>query len=266
MKVLKHHKQQGKISKNTFTYSFLLKMNIRFNLVILILFFHLNTSWGQSENLGTWNILNLKYKINKKWSVLGEGQVRSLQLYSNFHYIEYKSWMNYQYDSHMGLSLGVGNYQTFNENGNFRLPRNNNEIRIWPQITLNQTIGLIRIEQRYRAECRFTSSGYRNRFRYRVGLALPLGKTIDGFKHFQLNASNELFFTDKEPYFERNRIVFSLNYKPNLTTVIQVGYLHQFDYKINDETGRDFLQIGFFFELFHKPSEKEIEDIDLKDN
>jgi hypothetical protein len=32
----------------------------------------------------------------------------------------------------------------------------------------------------------------------------------------------------------------------------QVGYLHQFDYKINDETGRDFLQIGFYVELAKK--------------
>ncbi len=229
-------------------------------------FFHFNVSWSQSNVLGTWNILNLKYKIDKNWSVLGEGQVRSLQLYANFHYIEYKSWLNYQYDDHLGLSLGIGNYQTFNENGNFTFPRNNNEIRIWPQITLNQKIGLIKIEQRYRAECRFTSFGYRNRFRYRIGIAIPFGKTIDGFKHFQLNASNELFFTDKEPYFERNRIILALNYKPNHTTSIQLGYLHQFDYKINDETGRDFLQIGFFFELFQKPSKNEIENIDLNDN
>jgi hypothetical protein len=28
-----------------------------------------------------------------------------------------------------------------------------------------------------------------------------------------------------------------------------LGYLHQFDYKINDETGRDFLQIGCYFDL-----------------
>jgi len=27
---------------------------------------------------------------------------------------------------------------------------------------------------------------------------------------------------------------------------IQIGYLHQFDYKTKDETGRDFLVIGFF--------------------
>jgi hypothetical protein len=28
--------------------------------------------------------------------------------------------------------------------------------------------------------------------------------------------------------------------------------LHQFDYKINDETGRDFLQLGVSHEIFKK--------------
>jgi hypothetical protein len=28
-----------------------------------------------------------------------------------------------------------------------------------------------------------------------------------------------------------------------------LGYLRQFDYKINDETGKDFIQIGYFLDL-----------------
>jgi len=104
---------------------------------------------------------------------------------------------------------------------------------------------------RYRAEFRFTSQGYRNRFRYRIGASYPFGKDKKGYKPFQISTSNELFFTDREPYFERNRLLFSLAFKPSKTTSIQIGYLHQFDYKINDETGRDFLQVGYYIDL-HK--------------
>ena len=75
-----------------------------------------------------------------------------------------------------------------------------------------------------------------------------------------------MFFTDKEPYFERNRLLFTFNYKLNKTTTLQIGYLHQFDYKINDETGRDFLQLGYFIEIFRKQSTKNTIDTDLKDN
>ncbi len=75
-----------------------------------------------------------------------------------------------------------------------------------------------------------------------------------------------MFFTDREPYFERNRMLVAFNYKLSRSKTLQVGYLHQFDYKINDETGRDFLQIGFFIELFKKHSKNSNYDIELKDN
>jgi long-subunit fatty acid transport protein len=146
------------------------------------------------------------------------------------------------------------------------LPKNNDEFRIWPQIVLSQSIGKFTIEQRYRAEMRFTSNGYRNRFRYRLGLSYPFGEEKNGYKPFQINASNELFFTNNEPYFERNRVLISLNYKPTKTTTLQVGYLHQFDYKINDETGRDFLQIGYFIDLFRRQSASNKFTSEIKDN
>ena len=143
------------------------------------------------------------------------------------------------------MTLGAGSYQTYKEGGNFLLPKNNDEFRIWPQITLSQTIGKLKIEQRYRAEFRFRNIGYRNRFRYRLGISYPFGKETIGYKPFQIGVSNEIFFTNKEPFFERNLILATFNYKPTKATTVQAGYTHQFDYKINDETGRDFIIAKF---------------------
>ncbi len=214
-------------------------------------FFFFNFSLqAQKNDLGSWNILNLKYNVNDKWNVFAETQLRSLKFYNHYHYYEYKGGFNFKADKNLILTLGAGSYQTYKEGGNFVLPKNNDEFRIWPQVLLNQNIGKFKIEQRYRAEFRFTSNGYRNRFRYRLGAAYPFGKNKKDFKPFQISASNELFFTDKEPYFERNRILLGFNYKPTKSLTFQIGYLHQFDYKINDETGRDFLQIGVFIEFF----------------
>ncbi|MBL0009003.1 MAG: DUF2490 domain-containing protein [Saprospiraceae bacterium] len=81
-----------------------------------------------------------------------------------------------------------------------------------------------------------------------------------------MSASNEIFFTDKEPYFERNRMLLAFNYKPSKASTIQIGYLHQFDYKINDETGRDFFLIGYFIELSRKTAPITSMDTDIKDN
>ncbi|WP_353084308.1 DUF2490 domain-containing protein [Flavobacterium sp.] len=232
----------------------------------IVFYYSINTITAQTFDLGSWNILNLKYNLDEKLSFFGEGQMRSLKFYNDFHYYEFKGGINFKVHKNVKLSLGAGSYQTYKEGGDFVLPKNNNEFRIWPQFILFQSIYKLKIEQRYRAELRYTSNGYRNRFRYRLGVSYPFGKLRNEYKPFQVSASNELFFTDKEPYFERNRMLLAFNYKPSKATTIQIGYLHQLDYKINDETGRDFFQIGYFIELFRTTSQNTIIDSDIKDN
>jgi Protein of unknown function (DUF2490) len=228
--------------------------------------FSINTASAQTFDLGSWNILNLKYNFDEKLSVFGEAQLRSLKFYNNFHYYEYKGGINYKVHKNLMMTLGAGSYQTYKEDGDFVLPKNNDEFRLWPQVILFQSIGKLKIEQRYHAEFRFTSNGYRNRFRYRLGVSYPFGKELNNYKPFQVSASNEIFFTNKEPYFERNRMLIAFNYKPSKATTLQIGYLHQFDYKINDETGRDFLQIGYFVEIYRNKKPNTSIDIDIKDN
>ncbi len=224
------------------------------------------TSTAQTVNIGSWNTLNIKYTQSEQWSLFAEAQLRSLRFYDDFHYYEYKGGINYKAGKNIALTIGAGSYQTFAEGGNFVEPKNNDEFRLWPQINVFQTIGKIKIEQRYRAEQRFTSNGYRNRFRYRLGASYSFGKEKSGFKPYQISASNEIFFTDNEPYFERNRALLAFNLKVSRASTIQVGYLKQFDYKINDETGRDFLVVGLYFELFGKTGTEMDQPDVLKEN
>jgi long-subunit fatty acid transport protein len=235
-------------------------------LIVVGLCFSVNTISAQNFDLGSWNILNIKYNHDDKWSFFGEAQLRSLKFYSNFHYFEYKGGINYKVLKNVRLTLGSGSYQTYKEGGDFVLPKNNDEFRLWPQVVLIQSIGRLKVEQRYRSEFRFTSNGYRNRFRYRLGFSYAFGKERQDYKPFQVSASNEIFFTNKEPYFERNRFLLAFNYNSSKSTTIQIGYLHQFDYKINDETGRDFFQIGYSIELFRKTKQNSFIDKEINDN
>lgn len=235
-------------------------------LPIIIIFLWTNRTTAQTTDLGSWNILNVKYNYTDNLSFFGEAQLRSLKYYSDFHYYEYKGGIDYKVHKNVKLTLGAGSYQTYKEGGDFVLPKNNDEFRLWPQLIFSQSIGKLKIEQRYRAEFRFTSNGYRNRFRYRLGVSYPFGKEKNEFTPFQINVSNELFFTNKEPYFERNRLLFAFNYKPLKSTTLQIGYLYQFDYKINDETGREFFVIGFYYDIFRKSSSKQEDDLELKTN
>ena len=58
----------------------------------------------------------------------------------HFHYYEIKGGFDYRLQKNVKLTLGAGTYQTYKEGGDFVLPKNNNEFRVWPQITLNQNI------------------------------------------------------------------------------------------------------------------------------
>ena len=65
-------------------------------LVFIALYFSMNEIAAQTNELGSWNILNLKYNQNQKLSFFGEAQLRSLKLYTNYHYYEYKGGFNYK--------------------------------------------------------------------------------------------------------------------------------------------------------------------------
>lgn len=205
--------------------------------------------FAQNNSLGSWNIIHFKGSLSKKLSYFAEAQIRSLKYYNDFHYHEFKGGITYEINGQLRASVATGKYDTYREGGDFVLPKNNDEFRLWPQLLLTQKLGKFILEQRGRVEMRFSKNGYRNRFRYRLGLNYPFGKNDKDFNPFQLSASNEIFFTDNEPYFERNRFFLSASYRLSKLFSTQMGYLRQFDYKINDETGRTFFLIGLYFDV-----------------
>ncbi len=74
-------------------------------LVLLMHALLVNYSLAQTFDLGTWSILNVKYNLNEKWSVWGEGQIRSLKFFTNFHYYEYKGGINYKSTKNLALTI-----------------------------------------------------------------------------------------------------------------------------------------------------------------
>lgn len=223
------------------------------------------TLFSQSSSLGSWNVFHASYKYSPHWQLFAEAQVRSLRFYHHFHYYEYKAGFLWKAADFLRLGAGAGQYVTFSEGGNFVRPLNVSEWRLWPQVTLIQPTGPLLLEHRYRLELRFTSLGFRERYRYRFALSFPWGKKDKSFARLQTGAGTELFFSSRAPYFERVRLQTHVNYKPSTSLTFQIGYLYQFDYKIVDETGRHFFQTGLYLEIFRrkKPSDPEP---DNKDN
>jgi hypothetical protein len=218
----------------------------------LLCLFTLSTLHLQAQNqsdLGSWNVLSIKSPISDRWGVFLEGQIRSLKFYHHFHYHEIKGGVNYALDKNFSFAIAGGKYDTYQEGGNFVTPRASDEFRLFQQVTMSQYLHRVKFEHRYRAEQRFTKNGYRNRFRYRMQAVLPLNQPKIEPKAWYLTANGEVFFTDTPPYFERIRTYLGAGYQLTKRVGIQAGYLHQFDYRLVDETGRDFFQLSFLWDL-----------------
>ncbi|MFN3341584.1 MAG: DUF2490 domain-containing protein [Flavobacteriales bacterium] len=237
----------------------------RMAIYVMVLFFNAKL-YAQTEGLGSWNIFQIRYAVNTQWSFFAETQIRSLRLYNHFHYHEYKAGASRKLNEFLTVSLGAGDYDTYTEGGNFFSPKRNDEFRLWPQVVVIQTLGKLRIEQRFRYEARFSSADFRNRFRFRLGIQYPIGKKTETGHRHQLAVNNELFFSNVEPYFERNRFQAMWNYHLNKKLFIQLGYLYQFDYRLNDETGRDFLVVGWVFDLHHSNDTTTTEKYKVEDH
>jgi Protein of unknown function (DUF2490) len=226
-------------------------------LIILTSLFSSSQLLTAQTSLGSWNIITLKMPLRQKWALFGEAQIRSLKFYSNFHYYEYKAGVQYKLHKQLTIAIGVGNFDTYASGDNFKTPIVNDETRTWMQLTMNQPLQRLKMEHRYRAEQRWTSNGFRNRFRYRLGITLPIQKQIVEPAGFYAYAWNELFFTNTAPYFERNRVSAGMGHTFRTPFSVQLGWVNQFDYRINDETGRNFLQLSLLFNILLKKSSNE---------
>lgn len=216
------------------------RTNFRFAVIICHLLVFGSTNLD--AQLGSWTILNGKLALDSSWQISVEGQLRSLSFYDQFHYYEYKTALTYSVSQNRSITGGIGSYRTFLPGGNFRTPAMVKEIRSWAEFTLFDPGRFLALEHRYRIEQRYTNNGFRNRFRYRIGGLIPLGKK----SQFYLAGWEEVFLTNRAPYFERIRSSIVLGRKSSLMT-IHAGFLHQFDYKINNEIKKVFFQLSMSF-------------------
>jgi hypothetical protein len=212
----------------------------------------LGCSYFAQAQTGTWNVLSFKTSLNQKWGAFAEGQIRSLKFYDDFHYHEFKGGVSYAFDKNFSFAVATGKYDTYLSGGDFVTPKSSDEVRLFEQMTMSQTLTRVKFEHRYRAEQRFTKFGYRNRFRYRFQMVIPINRNKVEPKSWFINTSGEIFFRDTPQYFERLRAFVGTGYQFTTTHTLMIGYMHQFDYRLVDEIGKNFLYVSFLFDLHNK--------------
>jgi len=168
----------------------------------------------------------------------------------NFYYHELKGGINYKLNKNAAVFIGTGQYGTYANGGNFKRPMATHEFRLWEQLVVNNYIGRVKMEHRYRIEQRWVNHKYRNRFRYRLNPVIPINKSSVTKGTLFATLHDEVFFTSKAPYFERNRVFGGLGYMISRPLTLQVGFMRQFDYSAAGvSTNKNFVQTTLFFRL-----------------
>ncbi len=216
---------------------------------------------AQTPGLGTWNVLTGRFNYNSKWNAFIELQLRSQQTFNHFNYHEVKGGIGYAIHPTLTAVIGTGRYITYQLNDNFKTPFLVTENRLWQQLIWNQSFKNVRIEHRLRAEQRYTSNGYRNRFRYRLSGIIPLNNKTITNKTLFINTSNEFHLNNEGVFFEQNRYYLGGGYNFNSQLSLQVGWIYRSDFFTQNRAQyKNFLQTSLQF-TFSKSKNATIKNI-----
>jgi hypothetical protein len=218
-------------------------------LTVAILFIY-NIGKSQSHTLSTWGVLNTEIHFHKKCTAFFETQIRSANFFKDFNYHELKVGGQYTPSDKWSMLAGVGQFTTYNTSGDFDSPVVH-EFRVWEQLTLNNKLGRVKIDHRYRVEQRYISKDEINRFRYRLNVAVPINNKDVTNNTLYAVANDEIFFTNTAPYFQRNRLYGGAGFTFNKYCAVQVGLMRQFDMRKDETTSyKDFLQATLYLDVF----------------
>lgn len=210
------------------------------------------------NNLGSWNVFIIKDQISKKISFNGEFNFRSNTFHSTYDYCEYKVGLGYSFTKNFGIAVGTGGYNTSLTGSFLTTQPSQKEFRTWLDFLLKNSYKRLNFDHRGRIEQRFTNTGYKNRLRYRLTLIVPVNKPTLADKTFFLASSDELFFGQSNPCYEKNRFYVGAGYKLNENFTFHAGNMRQIDYKKNNYVGKNYLQLMIIYNITNKIHDKDL--------
>ena len=195
---------------------------------LFLLLFILSVSvFSQEEQTGNWLMYFGTNRVNDKFSIHSEIQYRNHTLSpNNIEQLLLRVGLNYHLSDKAMVTVGYAYIPSYVFESEQKHPETR-EHRIWQQLILTNNIGRVKFEHRYRIEQRWVNSNYKNRFRYRLMLFIPLNKPIIEKGSLFLGLYDEIFINTEEPFFDRNRLYGALGYQINKLVGIQVGLMYQ---------------------------------------
>lgn len=183
-------------------------------------------AFSQNSDFGNWLIYIGNKKINAKWNIHNEVQYRNYNAIGDLEQLLLRTGIGYNVSENNNVLLGYGYILSENYIGETSDKISVNEHRIYQQFSTKQSIGSIKLNHRYRFEQRFVEDDFKMRFRYFLGLNVPLSNQETN--RFYISAYNEIFLNTKTSIFDRNRLYSGIGYNINKSLKIEAGYMNQF--------------------------------------
>lgn len=198
---------------------------------------------SQESNLGNWLIYIGNKKLTSKWNIHNEVQYRNYNAIGDLEQLLLRTGVGYNLtENNNNVLFGYGYILSENYVGSTDEKAAINEHRIFQQFTTKQAFWKVKLSHRYRFEQRFIEANFKMRFRYFLGLNIPLQTKESGKNALYLSAYNEIFLNTASSVFDRNRVYGGLGYKFSDAVKLELGYMNQFF----ENAGRDQINIITF--------------------
>ncbi|WP_137905571.1 DUF2490 domain-containing protein [Chryseobacterium sp. 2VB] len=198
-------------------------------------------TFAQKNDLGAWYMYFGNNKISKKLNWHNEIQYRNFDALGDLEQLLIRTGIGYDLtENNNNVLLGYG--FILSQPYVYGEKKENIEHRIFQQYITKQKFGRFYLQHRYRLEERFLQDDFRMRFRYMLGLNIPITQKELLPKTLYASVYNEIFLHFNSPVFDRNRVYGALGYVINKNMRIEAGYMNQ----IQENRNRGQIQIGFY--------------------
>lgn len=183
--------------------------------------------FAQQKEVGNWLMYFGTNKVSDKFSIHSEIQYRNYTAAPiNIEQLLLRTGVNYHFSQNAFASVGYA-YIANHEFESSQTKPESEEHRIWQQFILTNNISRVKFEHRYRIEQRWINGDYKNRFRYRLMLFLPLNKPKIEEGTLFIGLYDEIFVNGKQTFFDRNRLYGAMGYQFHKNSSFQLGMMYQ---------------------------------------
>lgn len=208
-------------------------------------------SYAQKSQLGNWFQYIGNNPINKKWNWWNEFQYRNYNFAGDHEQFLLRTGIGYNItENNNNVLLGYAFIHSQNYVSDTLPKVKTNEHRIFQQYIYRHSISRVFIQHRYRVEERFIGSVFKMRFRYMLGITIPLNKKTMEKYALYLSGYNELFINTVSPIFDRDRAYGGVGFVISKYLRLETGVMYQ----LFEKRKRPQWQIMFFNTIPFKKS------------